>query len=579
MAWSLRCCAVGILFTLAFSARHSVAADPPQAGNLQAQLDAGEFGAALASAENLPAGPERDSVLAQIALAQNAVGARQAALSSIFRMTNDQNQATALNQLGPSAWPGANSNRKKDGKPGGNDADFDSLIDLITSTIAPTSWVDAGGSGSVKPFPTGVYVDADGVMHRLAQDQTGGVAAVRRSAATAGQSANARQPSTMRKVSLTRLEKEVRRLAAMGRKPTEEMRVLAGLDRIKYVLVYPETHDIVLAGPAGDWKYDTDGRVVRKDSGRPVLQLDDLVLITRHMLSAEQTKFGCAITPTQEALAGTQEFVAESNKHPLREGQRDQWLSDLRDHMGRQNIDVFGIDGRTRVGRVLVEADYRMKLVGVGLEDGVMGCPSYLSMIQVDKDGKVPPLSVLRWWFTLNYNSIQATRDHDGFELRGQGVKVLSENELLTQTGQRVHTGDSDVLNAEFAHNFTQHFPELAAKYPVYADLQNIFDMALVGALLKAEKLPERVDWHLTCFGDPQQYKVAELEQPKTVETVINHRIVNRSIILVGVSGGVSVDPSALVAPSAMQADYGVLREQHSAAKPKAAVPNVWWWD
>ncbi len=200
-------------------------------------------------------------------------------------------------------------------------------------------------------------------------------------------------------------------------------------------------------------------------------------------------------------------------------------------------------------------------------------------MIQVGKDGKVPPLSVLRWWFTLNYNSIQATRDHDGFELRGQGVKVLSENELLTQTGQRVHTGDSDVLNAEFAHNFTQHFPELAAKYPVYADLQNIFDMALVGALLKAEKLPERVDWHLTCFGDPQQYKVAELEQPKTVETVINHRIVNRSVILVGVSGGVSVDPSALVAPSAMQADYGVLREQHSAAKPKAAVPNVWWWD
>ncbi len=195
---------------------------------------------------------------------------------------------------------------------------------------------------------------------------------LRRSAAAASQSANARQPFDDAQSVAHALEKEVRRLAAMGRKPTEEMSVLAGLDRIKYVLVYPETHDIVLAGPAGDWKYDTDGRVVRKESGRPVLQLDDLVLITRHMLSAEQTKFGCAITPTQEALAGTQEFVAESNKHPLREGQRDQWLSDLRDHMGRQNIDVFGIDGRTRVGRVLVEADYRMKLVGVGLEDGVM---------------------------------------------------------------------------------------------------------------------------------------------------------------------------------------------------------------
>ena len=31
----------------------------------------------------------------------------------------------------------------------------------------------------------------------------------------------------------------------------------------------------------------------------------------------------------------------------------------------------------------MVEADYRMKLVGMGLEEGVLGVPSYLSMIRV----------------------------------------------------------------------------------------------------------------------------------------------------------------------------------------------------
>jgi general secretion pathway protein D len=40
------------------------------------------------------------------------------------------------------------------GLAGGSQADFDSLIDLITSTIAPTSWDSAGGLGSVQEFET-----------------------------------------------------------------------------------------------------------------------------------------------------------------------------------------------------------------------------------------------------------------------------------------------------------------------------------------------------------------------------------------------------------------------------------------
>jgi hypothetical protein len=60
---------------------------------------------------------------------------------------------------------------------------------------------------------------------------------------------------------------------------------------------------------------------------------------------------------------------------------------------------------------------------------------------------------------------------------------------------------------------------------------------------------------------------------------VINHRIVNQSLILVGVSGGVSCDPAKLVEPTALQADYGTLRDQRAAAKPQANLPNVWWWD
>src|SRR5260221_6401358 len=101
-------------------------------------------------------------------------------------------------------------------------------------------------------------------------------------------------------------------------------------------------------------------------------------------------------------------------------------------------------------------------------------------MIEVRRGEAPPPLEVLRWWFTLKYDSVQATADRDAFELRGPGVQVMSENELLTRLGEQVHTGKSEPLNQEFAQRFTSHFSALAEKYPVYADLPNIFDLALV---------------------------------------------------------------------------------------------------
>ena len=371
----------------------------------------------------------------------------------------------------------------------------------------------------------------------------------------------------------------MQRRAALGEKPTEEMRVLAGLQRIKYVLIYPKTHDLVIAGPAGDWQYNDDGRLVGKESGRPVVQLDDLVVILRHMLSSSDAKMGCAITPTAEALAGTKAFVAESNKRPLRQGERDGWLKKLRDHMGRQNISVYGLDPGTRAARVLVEADYRMKLVGVGLEDGGLGVPNYLSMIRVPKGGAAPPLDVLRWWFTLNYGALEATHDHDGFEFSGQGVKVLSENELLTATGQRVHTGNSDQLNSEFARNFTMHFSDLAVRYPIYADLQNMFDLALVGALIRSEKLADRVDWHLTYFGDPNRYHVAlfgrsenrrDGHQSSDRERLVDSRRRER---------GRGLQSEQTRRPHRDEGRLWRAARERAAAKPKPDLPNVWWWD
>jgi hypothetical protein len=432
------------------------------------------------------------------------------------------------------------------------------------------------------PFPNGVYIDPQGVLRsQIKDDRTATLAMLRNSSLQRLASSDVRKASALRKVSLVQLERQVALRAAQGLPPTEEMQFLGGLQRIQYVLVYPEQGDLVLAGPAGDWQMDRDGRMVGKESNRPLLSLDDLVVILRHCLLTKDARFGCSIAPTQASLADVQEFVKESNKTPLKPGQRDVWLRHLREKLGKQDIEVDGIDPRTRAGLVMVEADYRMKLVGMGLEEGVLGVPSYLSMIRVPPGQPAPPMDVLRWWFTLNYDAVVATAEHDAFELRGQGVQVLSENEMLTAAGQRVHTGNSDDLNREFAHNFTKHFAELAVKYPIYADLRNLCDMALASTLLRNENIPDKIRWHLLCFGDPQRYQVPLAAAPNSVETVINHRVVNQSTIIVGVSGGVQIDPNSFVKPSAIKTDdYGRLKAERLGSTPKKEMGvQPWWWD
>ena len=385
----------------------------------------------------------------------------------------------------------------------------------------------------------------------------------------------------MRKVSLTRLEKHVQLCLAAGRAPNDEMMNLAGLEKIQYVLIYPESQDLVLAGPAGPWRVDDEGRRVSRVSGRPIVQLDDLVVLFRLLTATPGAAFGCSINPTQEGLARTKQFAEQSRATPLRPGQRPAWLRQLRSSMGLQNISVEGIDPRTRVARVLVEADYRMKLVGMGLEPGTADVPSYLDLIKVARGEAPPALDVLRWWFTLKYDAVRATPDRDAFEIRGPGAQVLSENEFLTAVGQRVHTGKSEPTNQEFANRFTQHFAALAEKYPVYADLQNIFDLALVAALVKSEELSRRVNWHMICFGDPRQYQVALGQAPVSVESVINHRLVSGKHLIVGVSGGVRAEPWKFVSNGAIKSDnYGALRAQRNNDSADEQLPlDAWWWD
>ncbi|PQO38568.1 DUF1598 domain-containing protein [Blastopirellula marina] len=535
----------------------------------------GEFTRAFDEVKHLNSVAQRDDAHAVIARGQLRFGLVRSSVETASYVEDDTTRSQLLTE--------ASSARAEPISPrgGGVQPDFDSLIDLITTTVQPESWEDLGGPGSIAPFATGVYVDSQGTLQRVTKlsDNTL-LSSVHDASKIAAANQDVAATSALRKVSLTRLEKEAQLRWALGKPLSEEMRNMAGIYEIKYVLVYPEQGEIVIAGPAGPWQQNPEGRFVNQATARPVLQLDDFVVLLRNAI-AEKGRFGCAITPTQEGLKKAQQYLDASSDKPLHPRQRDSWLAGLRDAVGKQEIDVHGIHPDTRAAQIIVEADYHMKRIGMGLEDGTAGVPSYLEMVTIPPGGSPPPMDVLRWWFTLNYKAINATHERNAFELQGPGVQVLCENEMLDAQGGRIHTNTASTLNATFARNFTQHYDALSVKYPIYAEMKNIFDLAIVASLIEKERLADQAHWNMVYFGPQGNYTPQTSTAPQDVESIMNMRVIDRKHIIAGVSGGVNFDASKFVTEENIHVDeYGLM----SADRLESAVPQTidhhgWWWD
>lgn len=470
------------------------------------------------------------------------------------------------------------------GRGGGAAADFDTLIDLIQSTVAADTWLDNGtGEGMIQPFGlNGVYVDAAGslqTIETLRADVAGARAAGTRPEASRSPEttqlpaeADPRRPSRLRMISLPQLEQTIVASREQGGPLDESVLTLAGLQRVAYVLVYPETGDLVLAGPAGDWQADQQGRLISLATGQPIVRLDDLLTLWRRQEKYQSRPFGCSINPRQAALADTQQFLSATGERQLEPGERGGWLAALRNTLGHQDVEYFNIDRDTRVAGVLLAADYHMKLIGMGLAEGSDGVESYLATVRLDEQGTPPPMAVLRWWFSLPASQVVAADERRAFQLPRRSVQVQSENELLAAQGKRVATGQSEPLNRRFAKSFTAEYETLGKKYPIYAELQRIFELTLALALIEREGLDGMAGWRPTLFLDAEALPLPKAVAVRSVETVVNHRVLRRRHIIAGVSGGVWLDPGQRVEVSTHQSPVERPTRRHRSS-------GRWWWD
>jgi hypothetical protein len=368
----------------------------------------------------------------------------------------------------------------------------------------------------------------------------------------------------MRFVSLKRLESQIAAAEAKGEPLPDAVQFLAGLQRVKFVLVYPEEKDIVLAGPAEGWRVDRLGNVVGKSTGRPVLMLDDLLVALRVAESSNRTGISCSIDPTPEGLARMQ---AISGQLSARGGPQNA-AKQMEEAVGDQTIKITGVPDTSHLARVIVAADFRMKRLGMNMEQApIDGLPSFLSMVSRSRgaSGNLMP----RWWLAADYEPLRRDEAGLAWELRGQGVKCETEQDFLNSEGELKHSGKADPLAKKWADNFTAKFDELAREDSAFGALRNVMDLSVVAALLVKENLLEKSG--LEAPKLLSQQPIEEMPVPRRVPSQASFVKAGRGWI-VSVSGGVQIFPWQVADRTEVSNELASTRDQ------KRSESDGWYW-
>lgn len=411
----------------------------------------------------------------------------------------------------------------------------------------------------------GISIDADGVLREPAVEAT---QQLRRAMHDELQVVPTELgPMNLRKISLRQLEAALQQVPDRDlRKVPDEIRYLAGIQRLRYVLIYPEQQDIVLAGPGEGWVVNEQGAVVGQTTGRPVLKLEDLLVALQTVRAARETGISCSIDPTEEGVRAMREYVARQKSFA------PAVLDGMAQSLGPQRITIAGVPDTSHLARVLVAADYRMKRIGMQLEESPL--PELPSFLQMLSESRVKLTNMMpRWWLACSYEPLARSDDGLAWELRGSGVKVMTEDDYVSDQGQVAVTGKQNPVAARWAELMTQYYDALSAKDSIFGQLRNVMDLCVVAALIDQEQLLTRAGCELPCLtGVSGEFQMESWPAPKTVSTQCS--VIKRGRdYLITASGGVQIDAYRHAARSEVSADVGQVRDK---TKPAA---NRWWWN
>jgi hypothetical protein len=177
-----------------------------------------------------------------------------------------------------------------------------------------------------------------------------------------------------------------------------------------------------------------------------------------------------------------------------------------------------------------------------------------------------------RWWLEPDYQPLLRSPDGLAWELRGGTVKTMTEEDFLTAAGNRQHTGRANPMAQRWADLMTEKFDELAVADPIFGQMRNCMELAVVGALIVKEQLTDRAGYSMPTLLDPTDVAIEEFAAPTQVASRASVMKKGRNWVI-SASGGVMLNSWA-VADKVEQSDAPA-----SARAAAAAKANHWWWN
>jgi len=230
----------------------------------------------------------------------------------------------------------------------------------------------------------------------------------------------------------------------------EDVRTLGRLKRILGYMIDAENDDVVLIGTPGD-----------KDD-RATLLLDDLTLALKGVWIDGQ-KPGCSLDP------------------------------DPNDTAGKQKVRVFGVPKDSNLARVMLDADYEMKKINMGLikfdQNPIPGfkCNFDLQMERIKENPKDDvKASHARFWLTPMRPEPGDLQVEPGRGLVMFQTRVQLMTEVMAVSGDAlVGTGKIDPVRDYAARIFTAHYEEIEKRRVVFRQLHALFDLVMFCQILR----------------------------------------------------------------------------------------------
>ena len=439
---------------------------------------------------------------------------------------------------------------------------------------------DPGGGGGDGGQAGGVEIDADGVLSsRALFDYSGALDRQRAEAAKSLLAGDLQNKTDMRWIAINRLEAQAAALIEAGQPLPDEMKYLAGMTRITHVFYFPESKDIVIGGPAEPFFRNSQNRVIGTETGAATLKLEDLVVALRTFAPGERRGLiSVSIDPTQEGLARMKQTYAEIASR-IRPGVRlnaSQIARAFADSLGLHTVTVKGISPNTHMAQVLVDADYHMKLIGIGIEKPPVRITSF---IQKATPQSVARGTLQRWFFQPDYDCVRISADKTSMQLVNGGVKLVGEDESIARDGSRANTGKSNKASRAFCDSFTQKYDELAEVAPLYADMRNIMDLSIAAAFIQQMDFYGKSGWKMNTFGDESKFAVETYKAPKHVKPVVN-AVWKGNKLMTPIGGGVVIQPRRAFQSGSIQQDSeGSIQRLKDAVSLDELGENQWWWN